>query len=159
MLSSNSIPLVLFPLRGLAARFPTSVYCCPERAKPREAGRELANKIASQSSGKAECAVCFSDTHISTDAHTHSQQQTAATSASLCLWLSEQSPLPLTCSVVNASACHPVLFSAACHRGDLASATMATSQQDSGFFDISLRSLLKSLGGSEYSWQITVVVI
>lgn len=42
-------------------------------------------------------------------------------------------------------------YSAVCHRGDIASAAMATSQQDSGFFDISLKSLLKSLGGSEYS--------
>ncbi|TNN54722.1 hypothetical protein EYF80_035065 [Liparis tanakae] len=47
--------------------------------------------------------------------------------------------------------------SAACHRGDIASAAMATSQQDSGFFDISIKSLLKSLGGSEYSNHITVV--
>lgn len=31
---------------------------------------------------------------------------------------------------------------------------MATSQQDSGFFDISIKSLLKSLGGSEYSTHI-----
>lgn len=40
--------------------------------------------------------------------------------------------------------------SAVCRRGHAVSAGMATSQQDSGFFDISIKSLLKSLGGSEY---------
>ncbi|KAJ0004584.1 hypothetical protein NQD34_010798 [Periophthalmus magnuspinnatus] len=47
---------------------------------------------------------------------------------------------------------HLILLSgppyAVCHRGDTASAAMATSQQDSGFFDISIKSLLKSLGGT-----------
>ena len=138
----------------------------------------LASKIATQSTGKAEYRSVFfflSDTHTHTQSllcshthtnkhthiHAHTQQQTAATSASLAahphpsLLLSQSFSLGALSSFscllclqrLNLPSCPP---SAVCHRGDIASAAMATSQQDSGFFDISIKSLLKSLGGSEY---------
>lgn len=169
---SRSLSLGLYSKRIGCLLLPTSVYHCPGRAKQRgDGGVSQLDSNTAHRQGWVPLSFSSSLTHTLylVDAwrtHTNKHARSTADSRNIRIAgcppriplsfsprhsLSARTPLSLTLLWPQRLILPSCPLAAVCHRGHIASAAMATSQQDSGFFDISIKSLLKSLGGSEYS--------